>query len=280
MVNANTFIQRSLAQVNEPIFVLKSQRGYHMVTVGSFNSKEDAFSTLNHLPKNIKDERPFLSILKYDLESNDSRILSRLNNTVMEKNIIKSKEIMVQKIAPQKEITLTKKPKTKQTNKVIKHTTIQKMSNHTYIDSISVAYGQNKSHKNLYRIGLQKNFQETYFDSKVGYISGYYDIALSHHSFDKAIYSLSLSPVFTYNFKTNHSITPYLFGGIGATFLSDTSTENKQFSTTFQFEDRIGIGAKNASHAVELGYFHSSNASIKKPNDGMDMVYLTYLHNF
>lgn len=64
---------------------------------------------------------------------------------------------------------------------------------------------------------------------------------------------------------------PYAEVGIGAAALSHVSLGGKEYSTGFQFTERVGAG-------VEFGngwfagwqYSHYSNASIKKPNDGMD----------
>ena len=69
--------------------------------------------------------------------------------------------------------------------------------------------------------------------------------------------------------------------GIGATLMSHTRFSNKEFSTAFQFGDHIGLGwALNNQWRLGLRYSHFSNASIKKPNPGFDMLSLSLSRTF
>ncbi len=67
-------------------------------------------------------------------------------------------------------------------------------------------------------------------------------------------------------------IRPYVEAGLGGSLFSHTSLGNKGFSTAFQFSEHVGAGIEFAQ-TWYLGwqYSHYSNASIKKPNDGIDM---------
>ena len=139
----------------------------------------------------------------------------------------------------------------------------------SYIDSISIGIGKINSN-NSQRVSIQKNFNKNIVLSDSLQLNGYFDFAMSKFNFkEKNIYTFSISPVFKYNFNTINNFTPYIFAGIGASYLSNTQADGKNFSTNLQFEDRLGIGIKKEKIDFQLGYFHYSNASIKKPNDGI-----------
>jgi lipid A 3-O-deacylase len=72
----------------------------------------------------------------------------------------------------------------------------------------------------------------------------------------------------------------FVEGGIGASVTSPVyHTATKQFSTSFNFVDVVGIGRSlDAEHRHELGLRlqHVSNADIKKPNPGENFLQLRY----
>lgn len=69
--------------------------------------------------------------------------------------------------------------------------------------------------------------------------------------------------------------------GVGATVLSRTSFADRNFGSAFQFGNHIGVGAViNKSHQVGLRFSHFSNAGIKEPNDGLDVVQLSYTYRY
>ncbi|VGO09029.1 Probable signal peptide protein [plant metagenome] len=71
----------------------------------------------------------------------------------------------------------------------------------------------------------------------------------------------------------------YLEAGVGATAFTSTRFADKNISTAFQFGDHIGAGFLiNDSNRIGLRLSHFSNASIKKPNPGLDVVQLTYTY--
>jgi len=117
----------------------------------------------------------------------------------------------------------------------------------SYIDSIAFGLGKTAKQKELQRVSVQKNFQEKISLNDSLQFDGYYDFALTRFDFiKKDIYSFSITPVFKYNFSKVKNYTPYLFAGIGVSYF----------------------------------YFHNSNASIKEPNDGIDMVLLNIMYNY
>jgi len=73
----------------------------------------------------------------------------------------------------------------------------------------------------------------------------------------------------------------YLEAGIGATAFTSTHFADKQISTAFQFGDHIGLGfLLTPNNRVGVRYSHFSNANIKRPNPGLDIVQLTYTYQF
>jgi lipid A 3-O-deacylase len=68
----------------------------------------------------------------------------------------------------------------------------------------------------------------------------------------------------------------FLEGGIGATWVSNTALGPRKLSTHFQFGDHVGVGYRMGPSSL-LGWRHShySNASIKRPNQGLDIFQIT-----
>lgn len=65
---------------------------------------------------------------------------------------------------------------------------------------------------------------------------------------------------------------PYAEAGFGLAALSHDSLGGKEFSTYLQFTERVGLGVKfPQGWFVGWQYAHYSNASIKVPNDGIDL---------
>lgn len=100
---------------------------------------------------------------------------------------------------------------------------------------------------------------------------------------DRHIGEFGLSPVLRFE-KSSGAIRPYIEAGAGIRILthariSDTYT----LSSGFQFADMIGVGLKfGARQQYQLGYRfqHLSNASIKRPNPGVDFQQIYLQYNF
>ena len=255
-------------------FILKSDSGYYMVTTGIYSNKHSVYNAIKQLPKKLQDKKPFRAHLKYDLNSNDARILFRQNNTIQQPDIPHSNlETMDKEIIQNITTPKTDKKQNISPKKVEKKDTV-------WIDSISFGYGQNWKNNDIYRLGLQKDFNTKFFESDMGYLSGYFDLGFSQVEYSQNVYVVSLNPIFAYYFNTQSEYMPYIYGGIGAAYISRTSVNEKSFSTAFQFEDQIGVGIKTKAFDINLGYIHYSNADIKEPNAGMDIGLLNILFHF
>lgn len=73
----------------------------------------------------------------------------------------------------------------------------------------------------------------------------------------------------------------FVEAGIGANAFTSTRFADKTISTAFQFGDHIGLGFQ-LTQASRLGlrYSHFSNAGIKRPNPGLNILQLSYTHQF
>ena len=88
----------------------------------------------------------------------------------------------------------------------------------------------------------------------------------------RSLLQLSAIPIFRWWVDTN----VFLEGGIGATLISKNELGPRNLSTGFQFGDHIGLGYRlSPSSLVGWRYSHYSNASIKTPNQGLDIFQIT-----
>ncbi|WP_457608597.1 acyloxyacyl hydrolase [Nitratifractor sp.] len=151
----------------------------------------------------------------------------------------------------------------------------------SWFDAITVNYGQSKDHIDIYRIGLRRDFRSRWFESSVGYLSGYWEGSLNYwNGRGDENFGIALSPVFAYYFHLSETAKPYLEGGIGASLWSRTAMGPRDLSTHFLFEDRIGAGVRFEHWDLAIRYMHYSNAGIKKPNDGIDIFLASVSYRF
>lgn len=142
---------------------------------------------------------------------------------------------------------------------------------------VSFGYGEGDSDIDIYRLGIKKDFSSKWFKTDIGYVSGYYELSYNHWEYkNEEVNGVAFSPVFVYCFgKPSNLIKPYIEGGIGLTYIDDYQIGGSNLSTHYQFEDRIGIGARIGFFDLNFRYMHYSNASIKSPNDGIDIFMFT-----
>jgi len=141
-----------------------------------------------------------------------------------------------------------------------------------WFDAVGFSYGQSKDNIDIYRLTLIRDFDSRWFESDLGYLSGYWEGSLNYwNGRGDENFGVALSPVFAYYFKAGSTFKPYLEGGIGLSLWTETEMGPRDLSTNFLFEDRIGAGVRMGSWDLSFRYMHYSNASIKKPNDGIDI---------
>lgn len=143
---------------------------------------------------------------------------------------------------------------------------------------ISFGYGEADPDINIYRVGLKKFFLLNWLKTNAGQLSGYFELSFNHweHNNNDYINSVSFSPVFAYFFgDESNLIRPYIEGGIGLAYIDEYHISDRNLSTNFQFEDRIGIGVRIRFFDLNFRYMHYSNCSIKDPNNGIDNFIFT-----
>lgn len=124
----------------------------------------------------------------------------------------------------------------------------------------------------IYRLGLQREFQRVFFENSRVTLGGYFEASVNYwDADDEDVYAVAFSPVFAlYWTGGNLRFRPYLELGIGAALISDTAFAGRELSTTFQFEDRLGIGIRSPRFDLHYRFMHYSNGGIDKPNNGFD----------
>jgi lipid A 3-O-deacylase len=145
------------------------------------------------------------------------------------------------------------------------------------VDGPFLSIGQTKHGVDTFRLGLRGAFPGAIAESRVGYISGHVEAALIYWANgDERAYGGVVAPFVAYYFGGEGSaVRPYVGGGIGAAYVSESRMGTRDLATHFQFEDRAGIGVEAGRFDAFLCVMHYSNGSVKPPNEGLDAVVLT-----
>ena len=115
------------------------------------------------------------------------------------------------------------------------------------------------------------------WETSVGYWDG--DVVLRKGGNDKIV-AMTTGPLFRWQFEPRNINKPsvYLEIGVAASWLSDTNISGRRLSTHFQFEDKGAVGlcfGQNQQYDMGIRVIHYSNASIKRPNNGVNMMLLS-----
>jgi len=146
---------------------------------------------------------------------------------------------------------------------------------------VTFSVGQSSDSTMVYRIGTQFDFNRSWFQSDVGRLTGYWDAGYTFWEGDETAsnHSLSFAPVFVYEFA-GETVRPYIEAGIGVAAFSSTELEDNDLGSSFQFEDRLGVGLRFAGQEIGVRALHYSNAGLKNPNDGVESYSLHYRLSF
>lgn len=145
----------------------------------------------------------------------------------------------------------------------------------------TASVGQTGESTMVYRMGAQWNWDANWWQSSVGRLTGYWDAGYTYWQGDETAsnHSISLAPVFVYEFA-GESVRPYIEAGVGVALFADTDVEGNDMSSSFQFEDRLGVGLRFSGQDIGIRAIHYSNAGIKQPNDGVEAYSLYYRTSF
>jgi lipid A 3-O-deacylase len=97
------------------------------------------------------------------------------------------------------------------------------------------------------------------------------------------IWEFGLTPMFRF-IKSSGWFRPYVEAGVGVRILSHVrETQDRTFSTAFQFADVVGVGAQFGAHQNYQAGFrfqHLSNGGIEHPNPGINFSQIYVQYNF
>ncbi len=150
-------------------------------------------------------------------------------------------------------------------------------------DSVSLEAGSGNETR-VVRVGAQWAWDTKWDISSKLKLSGYWDLSLaywhgSRHkdnpNSDQNLGAIGITPVF--RLMRQEGYGSYIEFGVGGPHLLSERYDNnrRQLSTHLQFGSHLGIGHvfPNKLDAA-IRYQHYSNASIKKPNDGVNLLIL------
>ena len=155
------------------------------------------------------------------------------------------------------------------------------------VDGLAVELGRGDG-VGMGRVGVQWDWKQPLLKWSDWQIGGYWDLALGHWRNGSVaagqndnITEIGITPVF--RIEGTSRVGPYVEAGIGIHLLSHSQIGDKRLSTAFQFGDHIGFGYRFAAKSgFDLGYRfqHLSNASIKRPNPGINFHEVRLLYRF
>ena len=165
------------------------------------------------------------------------------------------------------------------------------IGNFTYaIDGISIGYGRGVSGIKPLRIGIQKSWHKQWLQDHLWNCKGYWELSAyymkSNQSmvpYNNKLTIVALTPVFrlyrTEPILRNKDL--YVELAVGIAQASRRVLGNRNLGINFQFEDRLGIGARfGKNKQFDLGYrfIHFSNAYLSKKNHciNLHMLYINY----
>lgn len=156
------------------------------------------------------------------------------------------------------------------------------------IDSASIEVGSGNKTQ-LIRIGAQWKWEKQWDVLENAQLSGYWDLNLAgwrgkrhedRPDEHQTLVAIGFTPVF--RFAQKDSFGTYFEFGTGPHLLSERYDNNRrQLSTSFQFGSHLGIGYVFTNGLdISARYQHFSNASIKKPNDGVNFTVIRVAYPF
>ncbi|WP_372723872.1 acyloxyacyl hydrolase [Immundisolibacter sp.] len=148
-----------------------------------------------------------------------------------------------------------------------------------YRTELSTGWGNDNTR--LLRLGVARDWQQTWFTDGNWQLSGHWLAEIGYWNSDERnrqndnLWEVALTPVLRLAPKATTGLRPYLEAGVGGHLLSETRIGERKLSTAWQFGSHIGTGVNCGQFAIGYRFQHLSNASIKRPNDGIDFHMLT-----
>ncbi len=145
-------------------------------------------------------------------------------------------------------------------------------------------YGAGIENTKLLRLDAQWSFQPRLWRSDKIEVVGVGQLAFGMWKGDREIANLSATPILRLQGTSrSKTIRPYLEIGVGLHYISDIQMRRRVLSTNFQFGDHAGIGFEiGRENFIDIAYMfqHHSNASIKRPNSGINFHIIRVGYSF
>lgn len=157
------------------------------------------------------------------------------------------------------------------------------------MDSLSVEVGDSFTNPGtvLVRVGGQWNWDKKWLTTGNWSLGGHWDTSIGKWHTGAGSHDVtdfSITPILRWQKFGGEAVLPYVEGGIGVHYLSNTDISDKRrFSTRFQFGSHLGAGLRfGRSGKYDLAYTfqHISNADIDEPNPGIDLHLFRFKHHF
>lgn len=154
------------------------------------------------------------------------------------------------------------------------------------VDGMALEVGQGDG-TDMGRVAIQWNWNKPLYQGSEWQVGTYWDLGLGYWrnsgfpGRNKDITEIGLTPVM--RLQRNRLEGLYAELGLGAHLMSHTTIGDKSMSTQFQFGNHLGVGYRfGVKRAFDLSYRyqHLSNASIKKPNDGINFNQIRLQYHF
>jgi len=145
------------------------------------------------------------------------------------------------------------------------------------------------SHTQSLTIGLAWDWNRQW-ELGAGALGGHFELSLTQWGYNNAAGSgkdrltqLAIAPVFRW--RLSEGMSPWFVeAGVGLSLTSTLyQTQDKRFSTRFNFGSHLGAGRRfglHDEHELALRVEHFSNAGIRHPNPGENFVQLRYTYRF
>jgi hypothetical protein len=140
------------------------------------------------------------------------------------------------------------------------------------LDSASLELGYGDDDTALLRIGVQERWGKSLWQGREWRIGGYWDFMLGvWDNSAESTADIGVTPVFRFERERL-----YVEAAIGFHLVQRRISEHRVFSTAFQFGDHIGVGMRARDYEVGVALQHLSNASIRRPNPGINFLLLRF----
>lgn len=147
------------------------------------------------------------------------------------------------------------------------------------VDGLSFEAGRGNDKTDLWRAGVQWNWQQRWLAQRSWTLGAYWDLQLGRWSGAREpVWDLSVTPVFRLERARRDRFVPYLEAAIGFHLLSTVRVSpRREFSTRFQYGDHLGVGLRFGEHHrwdMGLRLQHLSNGGLARPNPGINFLQL------